>query len=190
MFSHQIRKIKIFTGLIICAVFMVFAPKDVVAQSVKIVIIRHAEKPANGNNLSCQGFNRSLLLPAAIVAKVGVPNYIYVPSPNHSDEVKRTRMFQTVSPLAVKYNKSINTAFEVDDAKKLAKAVLAQKGTVLLCWEHHEIQNILEALGVKAKKLKWNDGDYDSMYIITYVKGKAILKLDRENLQPKTTCSF
>ncbi len=35
----------------------------------KVVIIRHAEKPDDGDNLSCKGFNRSLALTSVLYNK-------------------------------------------------------------------------------------------------------------------------
>lgn len=45
----------------------------------KIVLMRHAEKPPDGDNLSCQGLNRSLALPKVLNETIGIPDYIYIP---------------------------------------------------------------------------------------------------------------
>src|SRR5207237_291004 len=47
-----------------------------------IVFLRHGEKPSGGyGQLTCQGFNRSLALPAVLLAKYGRPNILYAPNP-------------------------------------------------------------------------------------------------------------
>src|SRR5690349_5777022 len=74
----------------------------------KIVIIRHGEKPAKGDNLSCQGFNRSLQLPAVLNKKFKVFDYIFVPSLNEGGSTKHSRMFQTIVPYGVGHNLDIN----------------------------------------------------------------------------------
>ena len=47
--------------------------KDLADKNLKVVIIRHGEKPADkadgGDNLSCQGQNRALQLPAVLIKK-------------------------------------------------------------------------------------------------------------------------
>src|ERR1700760_3001048 len=69
-------------------------------RELKIILIRHGEKPENGDNLSCAGLNRSIKLPAVIKNKFGVPDYIYVPAPNTGKRTNNVRMLQTVTPLS------------------------------------------------------------------------------------------
>src|ERR1700712_1462726 len=80
-------------------------------KNLKLIFIRHGEKPDVGDNLSCAGFNRSLKLPEVFKAKFGIPDHIYVPALNLGKSTPRGRMFQTVSPFAIKYNLTINTKF-------------------------------------------------------------------------------
>jgi len=160
------------------------------AQNLKIVLVRHGEKEAVGDNLNCQGLNRSLQLPKVLVAKFGVPAGVYVPAVNSKKSASHARMFQTASPLAIKYNLAINTKYEVDDYPGLAQALEARTGTVVVVWEHKAMNNILKALGVKTKGLKWADEDFDGIWIVTYKNGKAILTMDKEGLQPAANCQF
>ena len=115
----------------------------------RVILIRHAEKPVDGDNLSCSGFNRSVKLPDVIKSKFGIPDYVYVPSPGTGKQTKNCRMLQTVVPLAVKYNLTINTNYSVDQSDKLANAVEKNKGTVLIVWEHKELVSIAAELGLK-----------------------------------------
>jgi len=179
---------------LVCGVFFVLFYCSVQSsaqdKNLKIILIRHAEKPAIGNNLTCQGFNRASQLPDVLVKRFGIPKYSYVPNLNTGDGTKRARAFQTLIPFAVKYNLDINTSFDVEDASDLAKNVLKQKGLVLICWEHHSIKKIVQSLGVKAHKTDWADQDYGSIYVITYNKGKASLTVEQENLKPAKGCAF
>ena len=102
------------------------------AASLKIVIIRHGEKPDDGDNLNCKGFNRSLALTTALYKKFGVVSAIYVPSINAGNSTKSGRMFQTITPYAVKYNLQINSSFDDGDYKKIAKEIYSRTGTVLI----------------------------------------------------------
>ena len=160
------------------------------SKSLKLVFIRHGERPDNGDNLTCKGFNRSLLLPALLYKKFGLPDNIYVPSLNLGKSTKRARMFQTITPFAVKYNLSINSQYDEEDYKHISKALLQEKGTILIIWEHNTITPLLDYLGIKTSSLNWPDSDYDSIWIVTFKKGQAILTKDREGLNPSDNCSF
>src|SRR5580693_4787217 len=147
--------------------------------NLRVVIIRHAEKPLNGDNLSCQGLNRSLKLPAVLVSKFGIPGYTYTPSLGLGVSTKYARMFQTVIPLAVKYNLVINSRFKERDSAGLVADIIGKDGTVLLVWEHRAIPSIVRALGMHDFNLTWDDYDYDSIWIITFTKGIATISFDK-----------
>ena len=99
-------------------------------------------------------------------------------------------MFQTITPYAVKYNLDVNSSFDTEDYKHLAKDVFLQKGTVIVCWEHNAIPHIVKALGVQGNIRDWPDGDFDSIWIITYKNGEATLTADKEGLNPSANCLF
>ncbi|PWK75277.1 hypothetical protein LX99_03770 [Mucilaginibacter oryzae] len=159
-------------------------------KSLTLLFIRHAEKPDVGDNLSCAGFNRSLKLPEVIKAKFGIPDHIYVPALHMGKSTPRGRMFQTVSPMAVKYNLTINTKFEEEDDNGIAADLTSKKGTILIVWEHNQIKPLLKALGLKVKNLDWPANDFDSIWIVTFKKGKPTLTQDKEGINPAAGCSF
>jgi hypothetical protein len=154
----------------------------------KVVIIRHGEKPDKGDHLSCKGYNRSLQLPAVLYAKYKIPDKIFVPSVDNIKSANHLRMFETIIPFAVKYNISINSKFDVDDVNSTADAILKTKGYVLVVWEHDKIDNLAKALGAHPNGIKWNDNDFDSIWIINFKNGKATLSMDRENINPPDNC--
>ncbi|MCR8556340.1 histidine phosphatase family protein [Mucilaginibacter sp. BJC16-A38] len=160
------------------------------SDNLKIVLVRHGEKEATGESLNCQGLNRAIQLPKVIVSKFGTPSVIFVPTLNAKSSTTHARMFQTASPLAIKYSLSINSKYAVDDYPSLAQSIQAQTGTVLVVWEHKAMDNILKALGVKTKGLKWGDDDFDSIWIVTYKNGKPVLSVDKEGLHPASNCQF
>jgi hypothetical protein len=156
----------------------------------KLVFIRHAEKPDDGDNLNCQGLNRSMQLPAVLAKKFSKPNNIYIPSPKTGQVTKRARMLQTITPFVAKYNLNINSQYDVEDFKKISKALLSENGTILIVWEHNNIKPIVKSLGVKAGSLNWPDSDFDSIWVVTFNNGEAVLTKDKEGLKPSTGCSF
>ena len=159
------------------------------ADNLVIVIIRHGEKPAKGDNLTCQGLNRSLQLPKLLHKKFGIPAYIYVPALLDSVSTLHARMFQTVTPFAVRYNLTVNSRFGGKDYAGIAADLLKKTGTVLLVWDHKAMAGIVEKLGVK-EAVSWPDDDYDSIWIITFAHGKAGLRKDKEGLHPEAACPF
>jgi len=158
--------------------------------SLKLVFIRHGEKPEKGDNLTCQGLNRAMQLPAVLYAKFGVPAFTYVPEMKMGDGTEHARMFETVTPLAAKYNLKINTSHAEKDSINMAADLQTKTGTVLIVWEHKAIAPIIRALGISAPDLKWPDDDYDSIWIVTFVNGKAVLTKDKEGITPSAACNF
>jgi hypothetical protein len=130
-----------------------------------VILIRHGEKPATGDNLNCKGLNRAAALPGVLRSKFRLPTHIYVPTVKTGSDTRDARMFQTITPFAVQYNLSINTKHDVTDTKGVANGVIGKKGTVLIVWEHDNIDNIARALGVKDAP-KWKGDDFDSIWII------------------------
>jgi hypothetical protein len=157
--------------------------------SLKVVIIRHGEKPETGDNLSCQGENRAQKLPTVLYQKFNKPNYIYVPSLGLGKSTTHARMFQTITPFAVKYNLTVNSKFDVNDYSHIAENILKKTGTVLMVWEHSAIKPLADKLGIQSPP-HWDGNDFDSIWVITYPNGKAVLSPDKEGIIPPFDCNF
>ncbi len=167
-----------------------YAIKEASAQAkdLKLVFIRHGEKPIKGDNLTCQGLNRALQLPALLYRKFGVPAYLFVPGLALGESTKHARMFQTISPLAIKYNLPINSSHAEKDSVSLAEDLKSKTGTIVIVWEHKAIAPIVRTLGIFAPGLLWPDNDYDSIWIVAFINGKAVLTKDKEGLKPLAEC--
>ena len=159
------------------------------ADELKVVIIRHAEKPKSGDNLSCQGENRALQLPAVLFKKFGKPDYTYVPALKLGKSSNHARMFQTVTPFAIKHNLTLNSRFAGSDVSGVANDVLKRTGVVLLVWEHSQIPPLAEALGV-SQPPPWKDDDFDSIWVVVYASGRALMTSDAQSITPSPQCSF
>lgn len=177
------------TATVILAV-SAFAFRQPSGPGVKIVFIRHAEKPLKGDNLTCQGINRSLQLPAVIQTKFGVPDYTFIPALGLGQATKHSRMFQTVIPLAAKYNLTLNSAHAEKDSLQIAADLKSKTGTVLVVWEHKAIASLVRSLGVSNFNLVWPDNDYDSIWIVTITNGTATFTKDTEGLKPPADCAY
>jgi hypothetical protein len=160
------------------------------SRNAKLIFIRHAEKSADGDNLTCQGFNRSMLLSTLLYNRFGKPDNIYVPSVKPGSVTKHARMLQTISPLVIKYNLTLNSEFDSDDYEGIGKALLNENGTVFIIWDHQGIPPILEYLGISSNALGWPENDFDSIWIVTFSNRKAILVKGKEGLNPASGCRF
>lgn len=160
------------------------------SHDLKLVFIRHAEKDDDGNNLSCKGFNRSVMLPAVLYKKFGVPDKIYVPTVAGKGKTKHLRMMQTITPFAIKYKVEINSSYDEEDYNGIANALVRERGLVLIVWEHNSIPPIIYQLVPSAGHLHWRDSDFDTILILTYKGGKPTLSVDSENLKPGDDCNF
>jgi hypothetical protein len=185
----MIKRIIIFPFLILLLMCCGAYRAEAQSKNLKLIFIRHAEKPADGDNLSCMGLNRALKLPEVLKAKFGPVNHIYIPSMHPGKSTSRGRMFQTVSPFAIKYNLAINSRFEEEDVSNLAAELQGKKGTILIVWEHSYIKPAIKALGIN-KGQQWPNDDFDSIWIVTYKKGQPTLTLDKEGIKPEGNCSF
>jgi hypothetical protein len=139
--------------------------------ALKVVIIRHGEKPDSGDNLSCQGQYRALKLADVLTKQIGKPDFTYVPTigtgKSHTTSV---RMFQTVSPFAIKHNLIVNSTFKETKVTAAAADVLTRRGLVLMVWEHGNIPPLAKALGVPASQVpsKWKGHDFDSIWTVAF----------------------
>jgi hypothetical protein len=186
---NQLARFSILIAAIFTVTTLCGAEPNVPDSSLKVVIIRHAEKPDDGDDLSCQGFNRSLLLPKVLEQKFDIPAHTYVPALECGKSTSHSRMFQTVTPFAVKHNLKINSKFGEDEVEKVAEDVLGRTGTVLIVWEHSKIPDLAKALKV-AEPGDWKKHDFDSIWVITFPNGQAKMKTDSENLAPAAACAF
>ena len=154
-----------------------------------VVVIRHGEKPLNNHNLSCKGLNRALQLPDVLNKKFPKFDHTFVPSLKNGEHTSHARMFQTVTPLAIKNKLEINSRFGGRNHDGIAKDILSRTGTILLVWKHSKIQNIAHNLGV-ANPPKWSKEDFDSIWVISFENGKASLEIDKLGITPSVNCNY
>jgi broad specificity phosphatase PhoE len=146
----------------------------------QVIIIRHAEKPAKGHDLSPKGRQRAAaLVPYFLetpeVTEHKTPVAIYA---QKSTEANRSRRpVETVKDLA-KALKFDVIEFAHEDYAAMVKEINAKPEyagkTVLVCWEHHGIPDVAKAFGVKDPP-HWHDSAFDRTWVITFENGKAVL---------------
>jgi hypothetical protein len=161
-----------------------------------IVFFRHGEKPASGlGQLTCQGLNRALALPAVLLAKYGKPDYLYAPNP----AVKMTdpggsffyiRPLATIEPTAVRTATSVNTGYGYSDIGSVQRLLIKSSkadSTIFVAWEHQYlvklVQNIMNSYGGGQTVPAWVSGDYDSLYVVRvrYTANGITAQFDRDS---------
>jgi hypothetical protein len=78
---------------------------------------------------------------------------------------------QTVTPLVEQINvkRGVQTPCAVGEEDALAKALAAEKGVVLVAWEHHHIPIIAQAF-TKDAPASWPGSRYDLVWVLTRKK--------------------
>lgn len=176
------------------AIFSMFMIHSAMADET-IVMIRHAEKPAQGlGQLTCQGLNRALKLPTVLNQKFGKPVAIYAPNPNQLKNDKGTDYFYirplaTIEPTAIRLGMPVNIQYAFPQHKEMTEELLQDKyknATIFVAWEHHLAAQIAEDILIKlngsSEHFKWDDEDFDSIYVVTIKDGKASLIIDKQEL--------
>ena len=143
-----------------------------------VLIIRHAEKLDNGeSDLSFAGFGRAGLLPKAFYpgGSLPTPQVIFAAA----ESAHSNRSVQTVTPLAAALHLSVNDRFANNEYNVLAAELLSGKyagKVVLVAWHHGKIPQLAAALGATPPYNPWPAQQYDRIWRIDYINGKATLQ--------------
>jgi hypothetical protein len=163
------------------------AAAEDVAKVETIALIRHGEKPAEGmGQLDCQGLNRALALPAVIRRAFGRPTAIFAPNPAEQKADLGTlydyvRPLATVEPAAIAFGLPVHAGIgqsRIEDLRQQLDLPIYHDAFVLVGWEHRELVPLAQALlqehGGDPKLVpKWNDDDFDSIYLLKIRRSDA-----------------
>lgn len=175
-----------------------------------VVLLRHGEKPPHEiGQLSIKGLNRSLALPAVLIAKYGKPNYIFAPNPavqvhgkQDSNYYCYIRPLATIEPTAIQLNLPVNTQIGFNDIQQLQNELTKptyQNSLIFVAWEHVYLdefaKNLVQACGVdRATVPAWPSSDYDTIFVIRIQqsggKPTATFSVDHEGLTDKLSDMF
>jgi hypothetical protein len=167
-----------------------------------LLFVRHAEKqPDDLGQLTCQGLNRALALPAVLRQRYGRPDAIFAPDPaqrNHG--FNYVRPLATIEPTAIALAMPVNTDYGWNDVDSVADALTRadlKNATVWVAWEHKEAVKILRKIAQLDTEHHvdipdWDGKDFDRISILTVRRdGKQLsvgYRQEREGLdnQPLT----
>jgi hypothetical protein len=145
----------------------------------QVIIIRHAEKPDEGNDLSLKGRERAAALVPYFRGRPEVLSYktpvaIYAQGAKKKDSSRRP--VETVKGLAQALNLDIIDKYTHDEFPKMVAEILAKPEydgrMVLICWEHKVIPDIAEAFDVKGAPAQWHGHVFDRTWVITFKPDK------------------
>lgn len=146
----------------------------VYAAPAQVIVIRHGEKPPVGDNLTLKGRERAAaLVPYFLYTKAltsfGTPVAIYAEG---TTTTTPTRAMETCNPLAEQLGLKLLSQYTRNQYPAMVQEVLKNPQyngkTVLICWEHKHIPDIVSALGVQPKMSAWPGKVYDRTLLITY----------------------
>ena len=153
-----------------------------------VYIIRHGEKTWSGGCLSPQGQERANVLPEIFDGETSKKHHFATPTKIFADQYREPpeceRCWLTVEPIAQHLNLTVSFAHghEFDGGNAAAAAAIkeaARAETVLVAWEHENIQYLAADLGVPTKSIPdWKSDDYDSVYELTFDAGGALAGFD------------
>ncbi|MDD5304763.1 MAG: histidine phosphatase family protein [Elusimicrobia bacterium] len=163
------------------ALLLLVTASAALASPAQIVIIRHGEKPDTGSELNERGFARARALsdffvndPAVIA--YGPPAAIFAMKPKGPDG--SIRAIQTVTPLAEKLGLAINSDYLRDSLPELVKAVMSARAydgkTVLICWEHKVIPQLVVDFGWTTAPDHWAGSVFDRAWILKLSGGRVV----------------
>lgn len=160
---------------------------DRLRRATKIMLLRHAEKPAKDDapfgvtrkgerskeSLEVRGWQRAgalanLFVPAnghsqhPILAK---PQFLYASKPLRRKGSRRP--FETILPLGEKLGVKINADYQRSQLVSMVEDVFSHKGVVLICWQREYIPDIA-ALILGKKNLApsdWPEDRFDMIWV-------------------------
>jgi hypothetical protein len=146
-----------------------------------ILLIRHAEKPTEGMDLSPVGFERAKVIPQ-LFGGVGAVAPHNLPRPDFlfATHVSKNsnRPVETITPLSEALKIPISSEIADKDFATLVKELLSGKyagKVVLVAWHHGTLPQFVEALGATPPYKPWPDTQFDRVWRIDYKGGKAVL---------------
>ncbi|ORX55441.1 hypothetical protein BCR36DRAFT_282050 [Piromyces finnis] len=158
----------------------------------KVMLIRHAEKPASGNDLSAMGWRRAECIRDLFTTNTTLtPKKIYAQKASKKNDETipdSRRQIETVAPLARKLSLTIDnrfTSFEIDELCQDISGLEESDFPVLISWNHEDIKNFLINLGMKYQIAPtYPSKRYDLIFNIeTDINGEVVFSSQSQNCE-------
>ncbi|EDP95803.1 hypothetical protein U8527_11820 [Kordia algicida OT-1] len=139
----------------------------------EILIIRHAEKPADikNENLATKGYERAAALAYYLPDAFGSIDHIFAAGVGHKSHSERPR--ETVTPLAERLNKKVHDSFLKYQYQEMISHIFSDDkytdSTIVIAWQHTDIEAISNAFGAQnVPTSKWPGDCFDLVWKLTY----------------------
>ena len=137
-----------------------------------IFMIRHAEKPPMGPELSEKGWARAQALPQIFsrpeFKAYGAPTCIIGMAAKKYDG--SIRALQTLKYVSEFFQVPITDSFNKDEFQEMVKFVLTssqcENHLVVIAWEHSSLEDIAALFGIEPKP-KWPGSTFDRIWFLT-----------------------
>lgn len=185
-------RVLLFAALFLMAVISsaVFAQSDntPALKNAVILIIRHAEKPETGYELSPAGQKRALAYvdyfrDFTVDSKPLRLNYLFAAA----DSKESHRPYLSIEPLSKALGLNIDTRFKDRQFLELARELQSRPHgqNILICWHHGKIPQLISALGGDPAKLipapKWPEDVFGWVIQLRYDENGQLLEAKRIN---------
>jgi hypothetical protein len=169
----------------------------------KLIIMRHAEKPGAADDdsgspdLNGPGYDRANALPGLFIGKKHNPELenvvaIYAMAPNKPGGSMRP--IETVRELSKHLGLPIRTLFTQKQTTQLVNEIASHPeyngGSVVICWEHKAINDLVDVLNLDRKKFnivaKWPGDMFNQIWIPSFTaEGEPVdFKIIHEHINP------
>jgi phosphohistidine phosphatase SixA len=127
----------------------------------RIVIVRHAEKPTSKKpHLALRGKMRAIGL-AKLLPKIVKPDFVFASTSTKNS----SRPYETIRPTADKLRLDVSTMYADKQTKRLVKDLRNKKKfkgkTILICWHHGQMHNLIRELGHECPYDTWPEELFD-----------------------------
>jgi phosphohistidine phosphatase SixA len=163
------------------------------AHPARVILLRHAEKPADESSphLSEQGRQRAEALAHWLTTNPaltngGAPSVLFASQATDHGHGQRAR--ETLEPAAREAGLPVRTPFRSEDYRALAREVLDSKAyegkVVVICWVHEHLSGLAAALGVKPAPTAWIGSVYDRAWVLDWKTNQPTLSVVFQQLLP------
>lgn len=158
--------------ILIISSFLISITVD--ARPKAIILLRHAEKPLNGPDLSKKGWLRAKALPEIFneghsLNGVGRPDFMFAAGPVKQGSSMRS--IQTLKYLSEVTGVSVDKSFNRDQYTKMTSELFADPKfngkTVLICWQHDRLTDILQVMGYDEAP-QYPSKVFDRIWLVTF----------------------
>jgi len=144
----------------------------------EILILRHAEKPADtsNENLATKGYERATALAYYLPATYGTIDHIFATGIGPESNSKRP--LETITPLAERLNKKVQDTFLKHQYTEMVSHILEDdtytNTVIAIAWQHTDIESIANAFGAqKVPTTKWPEDCFNLVWKLTYDGNKG-----------------